>query len=104
LIPWVSHTVTIKRLTNAITSGKRSVTESTISSDVSCYLQQNPTSEEETPMGVNPQEAWKGFFPFGTSLKSLDEVTDGTTTWRVYAVQDFQQFGFPVVATLEEKS
>ena len=104
MIPWVTHTVSIKRLTQGITSGKRSVTESTIASNVACYLQQEDTGEEETPMGINPKEAWKGFFPFGTDLQSLDELTDGTTTWRIYSVRDFQQFGAPIQAILEEKS
>ena len=104
MIPWVTHTVSIKRLTQSITSGKRSVSESTIATDVDIYLSPEATTEAESILGVKPDESWLGFFPFGTDLQSLDEITDGTTTWRCYSVRDFPQFGVPVQATLEEKS
>ena len=105
MIPWVTHTVSIKRLTQSITSGKRSVSESTIATDVDIYLSPEATTEAESILGVKPDESWLGFFPFGTDLQSLDEITDGAgTTWRCYSVRAFPQFGVPVQATLEEKS
>ena len=104
MIPWVTHTVSIKRLTQSITSGKRSVSESTVATDVDIYLSPEATTESESILGVKPDEGWLGFFPFGTDLQSLDEITDGTTTWRCYSVRAFPQFGVPVQATLEEKS
>ena len=105
MIPWVTHTVSIKRLTQSITSGRRSVSESTIATDVNIFLSKESTSESESILGVKPDESWLGFFPFGTALQSLDEITDGAgTTWRCYSVRDFPQFGVPVQATLEEKS
>ena len=104
MLPILNYTVSIKRLAQSITSGKRSVSESTIASNVDCFLLRNDSDEGESPRGVAANDSWLGFFPAGSNLKSLDELTDGTTTWRIVDVRDFNLLGSPVRCTLEEKN
>jgi len=102
VVPLKSHTVTIKRLTQSVVSGKRSVSESTIASNVDCYIQPQVETHAESVVGVAPSQDFFAYFAMGTDLLDRDEVTDGTTVWRVKNVRDFDMFNAPMQCVLEE--